>query len=284
MELRQLSFCCSVAVLPTSSAIAACQGQISGPVGKDSKYYYSSTCFKPSADRTIIKNKICSVSPSTIVFSWTKLNWVSGSSGVQFGDCLVKNGYYSDAIRIGGSKVSTNVSPGEVTDVYVPDLGKEGDKVYWSTVEGGGPRIEEGDREPFYFEIMYAPTNDKHSVHIRATMIGENPIFYIVLPSSIKTAEGLKTFVGNEYIGQLSSLVHFGEVLPRSKLSKNDTQLADFIAKNQISERGEIIVQADKVATVEFDALGDLKNILSTVPICVGQGESVATCYQDGTE
>jgi Protein of unknown function (DUF3987) len=116
--LRQLSFCCSVAVLPNSSAVAACQGQISGPGGNDSKYYYSSTCFKLAADRTIIRNEICSVSSSTIVFSWTKLNWVSGSSGVQFGDCLVKKGYYSDAIRIGGSKISTNVSPGEVTDMH----------------------------------------------------------------------------------------------------------------------------------------------------------------------
>ena len=192
--------------------------------------------------------------------------------------------YPSEAIKIGGSKLTTNVALSEITDVYLPDLGKEGDKAYFDTIEGGGPRIDGGSHEPFYFEIMYSPIKDKNLVHIHATMSGENPVFYIVLPPSVKSVDDLKTFISNEYIANIAKLVNFGSVLSKSKIDANDTQLAEFITDNKIAQRGQITIQAEKIATIEFDAIGDLKSVLPSVAICLGQGEAVATCYQSAAE
>ncbi len=269
-----------------STAFASCQGQIVGPPGKNSQYYYSSTCFSPSPSRTITKNEVCSVRSSTLVFRWTKVNWVSGSTGVQFGDCIVRTNYY-DAFKINGSKLSTNVPSAEVTDVYVPNLGKEGNEVYWETIDGGGPRVEEGEHHRFYFEVMYQPDSAKKDVRIQATMVGEDPVFYIILPASIKTKDQLKEFVGNEDMNRIAPLVEFGQVIKQTKFADSDMLLEEFLTQNQVSERGAISVRPEKVAgtaSIEFLALGSLRDVAANVTFCIGEKDRIASCSNSSNE
>jgi hypothetical protein len=260
----------NLVTITSTSAFAECSGQIFGPIGSNSQFYYSSTCFSTPPDRIIIKAEVCSVSSPRMVFNWTRLNWVSGSTGVQFGDCLVRKMYSSDAIKIGGSKLTTNVAQSEITDVYLPALGKDENKPYFDTIEGGGPRIEEGSHEPFYFEVAYAPENDKHVVHIRATMSGEDPVFYIVLPQSVTSIETLKSFVADAYVDKIAPLVMFGSILPGSKIGEKDTQLAEFVDHHQFSKRGEVVVQDKQIATISFDAVGSVKSVVPSLTIELG--------------
>jgi hypothetical protein len=85
---RSTAFLLWITLLFPSGAMAACGGLIAGPVGKSSSYYYSSSCFSRPSGMVRLNHQVCSVSQSTVVFKWTKLNWVSGSSGIEFGGCL----------------------------------------------------------------------------------------------------------------------------------------------------------------------------------------------------
>ena len=88
--VRALAFVfCLAAALP-SGAIAGCKGQIAGPVSNQSLYYFASSCFNLQPNQVRLRHEVCSVSPKILMFKWTKLNWVSGSEGVEYGGCLVR--------------------------------------------------------------------------------------------------------------------------------------------------------------------------------------------------
>lgn len=279
MRFLQRALCLSVLVaFPGSGAESACQGQIAGPVGSSSKYYYSSSCFGMS-NRTVLRNQVCSVSKSPLVFKWSKLNWVSGASGVEFGNCLVRRNFYDSVIKVRGSTIQTNAGSPEDTDVYLPDLGAQGNKPYFDTIEGGGPRVEEGEREPFYFYIEYDPRLTSHSVHIHATMVGERPVFYLILPSSIKNSSDLNSYISNDDLKKIAPLVRFDNIMKKTKLGKNDTEIYDFLDNNKSAERGVLPVDGEKVADIEFSVDGELSATVNGLAICAGQGDYLATCY-----
>jgi hypothetical protein len=192
----------------------------------------------------------------------------------------VRKDYYDDAIKVAGSEITPNIAPREITDVYVPDLGKGGNKIYWQTLEGGGPRIEEGSHEPFYFEIMYSSDKNPAAVHVEATMIGENPVFYILLPPSVKSRENLADLINSDDVKRIAPLVDFDKKLTNRKLGKNDIPLTEFFEQTGAAQRGSLVVSGDRVATIRFTASGTLKSIVENIAICLGQGESIATCYR----
>jgi hypothetical protein len=215
------------------------------------------------------------------MFKWTKLNWVSGSSGIEYGGCLVRTNNYSGAQRVGGSLITANVGIGYNTDVYLPDL-KSGNQVYFDSIDGGGPRIAGGDKEPFHFEIRYLERDKK--IQIRATMVGEKPVFFLVLPRSIKSPDDLTGFIADDYIRQISPLVAFGDKPLVAKTNSTDTLLAEFYKDNNIAARGSIVVQGEtNIALVEFTVLlGDLPGLLPQMAICLGQSEAISTCFLTG--
>ena len=259
---------------------ARCNGQAAGPLGKDSKFYYASTCFKILPHRVKIEQRVCSVSKSTLVFFWSKLNWASGSDGVEYGSCLIWENYYSGALRIGGSRISTNVSSPYDTEVYLPDL-KDENQVYYQSIEGGGPRIDGGPKVPFRFEISYAPNRDKTSVQIRATMIGDKPVFFLVLPRAVKSPDDLKTFLDADYLNKIGPLVKFGNkpLIQRTKAS--DYVLAEFLKNNDVANRGTIDVESQDAisASLELRVHGVLSSVVGGVAICLGQEGRLATCF-----
>jgi hypothetical protein len=278
---RTIAFLLWVIVLFPSGAMAACGGLIAGPVGKNSAYYYSSSCFNRPSGMVRLNHRVCSVSQSTVVFKWTKLNWVSGSSGVEFGGCLVRESDYFSVIRVAGSLITANVGVPYNTEVYVPDL-KQGNSAYYDSVEGGGPRIDGGtSKERFRFEVRYFPTADKKTVQIRATMAGERPVFYVVLPRSIKKSEDLTKFITDDSIQRITPLLEFSDKALTARTK--DTVLAEFYKENEIATRAVLVVQGEKdSASLEFTALGTLPELLPDLAICVGQAEMIASCFQAG--
>lgn len=276
-----ISLFCIGSVTP-GGAIAACKGQIAGPVSNQSPYYYSSSCYAVAPGQVRLRHQVCSVSPSAVMFKWTKLNWVSGAAGIEYGGCLVRTNNYSDALRAGGSLISANVGQAHNTDVYLPDL-KSGNQVYFDTIDGGGPRISGGDKEPFHFQIRYLPRNDRKGVQIRATMVGDKPVFFLVLPSTIKSESDLYQFVSDEYIKQIAPLIRFGDKPLETKTRSQDTLLSEFYKENNFANRGSIMVRGETTtASVEFAVMGGLSDILPNMAICLGQGEAISTCFLAG--
>jgi hypothetical protein len=264
-------------------ASAACLNQISGPVGRGSEYYYASTCFATDPARTIIRNQVCSVAKATLVFSWSKLNWVSGSAGVPYGDCLVQTAYATNAVDTNGSEIKTNVTSPLVTDVYLPNLNDNSG--YWKTVDGGSQQVDEGARVPFHFEISFDPTLVGGQVLIRVRMNGENPVFYLILPRAIKNKDDLEQYLNNQDLERISPLVTFGGEPLKSKFTSKDNVLGEYYSENGVAERGVVTVHGEKqLASLDFSAQGDLVSIVSGVLICVGQGEAIATCFGNANE
>lgn len=274
---------CLVSGFP-AVAMAACKGQIAGPVSTQSPYYYSSSCFDVAPNQVRLRHQVCSVSPSTVMFKWTKLNWVSGSSGIEFGGCLVRTSNYGSALRIGGSLISANVGQEYNTDVYVPDL-KSGNPAYFDTIDGGGPRISGGDKEPFHFQIRYLPRSDrdKKGIQIRATMVGEKPVFFLVLPRTIKSVGDLTQLIADDYVRQIAPLVTFGAKPLESKTGSQDVLLSEFYKENNFADRGSIVVRGEtSTASVDFAVTASLSEFLPEMVICLGQAEAIATCFQAG--
>jgi len=273
-----------VAGFPAAAAAAACKGQIAGPVSAQSPYYYSSSCFEVAPNQVRLRHQVCSVSPSTVMFKWTKLNWVSGSSGVDFGDCLVRTNNYSGALRIGGSLISANIGQAHNTDVYVPDL-KSGNPIYFDTIDGGGPRVSSGDREPFHFQIRYLPKNDRggKGIQIRATMVGEKPVFFLVLPRTIKNTSDLTELIPDDYVRQIAPLVTFGAKPLESNTGSKDLLLSEFYKENNFADRGSIVVRGETTtASLDFAVTASLSELLPEMAICLGQREAIATCFMAG--
>jgi hypothetical protein len=269
-----------LACLP--DAMAACGGQIAGPVSAQPQYFYSSTCFNLADKQVRLRHQVCSVSPKTLMFKWTKLNWVSGASGVEYGGCLVRASNTSGVQRLAGSLIATNVGQDSSTDVYLPDL-KDGNKIYSESIDGGGSRVADGDKEPFHFDILYAPGKKDKTIEIRARMSGNKPVFFLVLPRSIKNQDDLKQFIPDEYLKQIAPLVTFGSKPLEAKLRPTDTFLAQFLKENEVAGRGSIMVQGEtQQAAVQFAAFGELEGILPQMLICLGQAESMSTCFQAG--
>lgn len=263
----------------TNPAYAGCDSHHSGPVGKESPYYYSSSCFQYSDTRVRMTNKVCSVSDSTVVFEWSKLNWVSGASGVEFGGCIKRDNYSRKAVELGGSVITTNVAPEEVTDVYVPDLG-EGNHVYFEQVEGGGPRVGSGTPEPFYFRILYEPKGET-DVRIEATMVGESPVFFFVMPDSIKTEDDLKEYIGSDYINKIVPLVDFSGNSLYEYTSNDDTLVLAYYDRNETSDRANIKVESEKKrASTDFVVSKPLVEVVTQTVICLGQQKQISTCFQ----
>jgi hypothetical protein len=115
-------------------------------------------------------------------------------------------------------------------------------------------------------------------------MVGERPVFYLLLPRSIHSSDELKTFVSGESMSQIAPLVRFDKVLTRNTLSRSDTFLAEFFEQNGVEERGVLPVRGDAVATIEFSVTGELRAAVLNLGFCLGQGDSVATCYQGTTD
>jgi len=261
-----------------AAAVAAdCDDQAAGPQGTDSKFYYSSSCFRLRSDRVRLAHKVCSVSNSTLVFYWTKLNWVSGATGVEFGNCLTREHETAKAIRIGGSSLRSNQASPYVSDVFLPDL-KDGNQTYTETVEGGGPRIEGGSKKPFRFSVSYAPNKDKKTVQIRAGMNGDKPVFYLVLPRSVKSRDDLNKFIDSDQIKTISPLIDFGDkpLVARAK----DSILADFLKENNVADRGVIAVASlENRATLDVTVNGTLEEVAGGMGVCLSQADVMITCF-----
>jgi hypothetical protein len=264
----------------SSVATAACRGHIPGPLGGTPSYYFSSSCFNVNKERVRLKHQVCSVSRSTIAFNWTKVNWASGSTGVEFGGCLVRERYAFNAIRVGGSVIKATVGLPYDTDVYVADLGKDQNKAYTETIEGGGPRIDGGVTvEPFHFRIQYTPATEKKTVRIQATMVGQKPFFVVVLPRSIKTQADLNAFISSDHIKRISPLVKFDEKPIKGKTSSNDIPLMDFYKDNNFAERGNLTVGGEDGVSFDILVNGTVDTVVPEIAICVGQSELIATCF-----
>jgi hypothetical protein len=276
---RTLAFVVCLAASFPVGAMAGCGGQIAGPISDKSPYYYASSCFS-LPNQVMLRHEVCSVSPATLMFKWTKLNWVSGSEGVEYGGCLVRTNVYSSALRVGGSMISTNVGQAYNTDVYLPDL-KDGNNQYFETVDGGGPRISGGNKQAFHFEIRYLRRGDKIEIH--AAMSGKNPVFFLVLPPSIKSSNDLKNYIADDYLKQISPLVDFGGKALSAKIKSDDILLAEFFKENEVASRGSIAVQGETTTLIDFAVIGELPQVLSQLAICLGQLEAVSTCFQAGS-
>ena len=261
------------------AARANCGHSISGPLDKEPPFYFSSSCFKVP-DGVVLRQQVCSVSPTPIAFHWTKLNWVSGSAGIERGGCLVLRSSTQSAVRIPGSQIKANIKPSPVTDVYLPDLGKENnDKFYFETVEGGGPRVEGGSPEPFRFQVSYVPAGG--SVRIRATMSGEKPILVVVLPRSIKSADDLNKVFPNEYLKQISPYIDFKGGIYR--VADKDPTLQEYVKENELTARASAVYRGEvDTANADFTMLGSVGEAVRNLSFCVGQSEQIVTCFQAG--
>lgn len=268
-------------LLAAGAAQASCGPSISGPLDKQPPFYFSSSCFK-LPNGVVLRQQVCSVSQTPVAFYWTKLNWVSGSAGIERGGCLVMRSSTQNAVRIPGSQIRSNIKLSPVTDVYLPDLGKENnDKFYFETVEGGGPRVEGGSPEPFRFQVSYAPGSDLKSVRINATMSGEKPILVVVLPRSIKSADDLNKVFPNEYLRQISPYIDFKGGIYR--LSEKDPTLQEYIKENELTARASAVYRGEvDIANASFTMLGSIGEAVRSLSFCLGQSEQIVTCFQAG--
>lgn len=270
-----------VALLAWAQVAAAgdCGAPYAGPMYAGTPYYYSSACFPTGRSRVVIKNEICSVAQQTLAFYWTRLNWASGASGVEYGGCLFRENGYSGATDVPGSVIRTNLAPEQDTNVYAPDLGAS-NHVYTDTVEGGGTRVSGGGKEPFRFRISYRP-NDQGGVTINADMAGEAPVFYLALPPSIRSQDDLKKYVGGDYVSRIAPLVDFGSKALLKQIDPNDRFLLAFYRQNEMSARSTVRVAGEgRRASVAFSVAGKLADIVPRMLICLGQGGRIATCFQ----
>ncbi len=263
-------------VFVSAAAAADCDDHAAGPPTPSSKLFYSSSCYRETRDRVQLIHKVCSVSNATLVFYWSKLNWVSGATGVEYGNCLTWRSSSENAKRIGGSRLTSNQGSPYDTDVFLPDL-KAGNQIYFASIEGGGPRIEGGSKRPFRFAISYAPNKEKKTVQVRAGMNGERPVFYLILPRSVKSSSDLNAFVNSEYIKKITPLVQFGDKPLVSKTK--DAVLMDFFKNNDVANRNSIIVgSGESRASLDLIFNGTLEEIAGGMAICLSQAETMISC------
>lgn len=217
-----------------------------------------------------------------MVFYWSKLNWVSGASGIQYGGCLVRSAYLAGAVDVGGSVIHTNVAhtnvaPNYDTNVFVPDLG-EGNKVYFESVDGGGPRVESGQKEPFHFHVRYAEQDGR--VGIGASMSGDRPVFFVVLPPDVTSEQDVKRAVSSEYVDDLLPLIDLNNDVLENYVSDDEYRLTYF-NENRLSERSSIRIEGrERRASFDFSLSGALRDIVPKLTTCIGQNATISTCFQ----
>ena len=185
-------------------------------------------------------------------------------------------------VDVQGSNITTTIGLSEVTDVHAPDLGPN-NGVYTSTLDGGGPLVEGGSTEPFHFEIRYSRTS-KDTVQIHAALSESKPIFYLLLPQIIRDVDGLKRYMGSDYVNTIEKLVEFDFASLQKSTSPGDKMLYEYYRMNKLDKgRGIVRVPSDgRKAEIIFDLHSSditLQNLVAGGNACIGSGEEIISCF-----
>jgi hypothetical protein len=260
---------------------ASCGGPpYAGPAGSKPSYLFSSSCRVTVGNQVRLVNEVCSITAGNLPFHWDKLNWVSGSQGVPAGQCLV----FSEPTN----KANVIDTPDSTIHLYGSTKGSDKTNVYLSSYVGDQESIEKsierralkdgGEVQPFHFKLSFTKrTRDK--VSIRATIQGTDPVFYIYLPTNIKSESDLRAFIDPDYLAKISSYISFNDANDKVSSHVDDPTIADYLKQNELDGRARVSMYGDgNAGGIAFAANGNLNEIASSIIVCVGDSKSAMTC------
>jgi hypothetical protein len=270
----------AVTIVNARLAEAKCGDQYAGPIANNPAYLFSSSCKMTAGNHIELRNEVCSVTAGGLPFFWEKLNWVSGSQGIQSGKCLLFANSSNTANMIDAPDSTIHLygdlKKTETTNVFLSGYAASQDEIEKSIARKA---LQEGGTvAPFQFKISFA-AHGSNQVSIRATIHANDPIFYIYLPSNVKNEDDLAAFIAPEYLDKIKAYVSFNDTNDRVGAQRSDQVIADYRQRNELSGRTRVsrIVSGDS-AEIAFDVNAKLSDIASSVKVCVGEFKTVVTC------